>query len=204
MGDEELEIEVQVPRAAVKSIIGRKGATIKKVRDAGGHPAQGGDGERPGLLGAPLNGSRGLVLPPPHTTLCPQLRQETGARINVEREEEGEETALLISGSPSQVCRAKAAIHQIVTESTPVSEQLCVPQRAVGRIIGTSTPSLGEAGDSEGCHQFTRSASVVAQLLSKALTARAARVPRGTEAGSCTEPALPRFPRGSVSRRPGG
>ncbi|XP_074422739.1 tudor and KH domain-containing protein isoform X1 [Larus michahellis] len=94
VGDEELEIEVQVPRAAVKSIIGRKGATIKK------------------------------------------LRQETGARINVEREEEGEETALLISGSPSQVCRAKAAIHQIVTESTPVSEQLCVPQRAVGRIIG--------------------------------------------------------------------
>ncbi|NXK19996.1 TDRKH protein, partial [Arenaria interpres] len=94
VGDEELEIEVQVPRAAMKSIIGRKGATIKK------------------------------------------LRQETGAHIDVEREEEGEETALLISGSPGQVCRAKAAIHQIVAESTPVSEQLCVPQRAVGRIIG--------------------------------------------------------------------
>ncbi|XP_010293622.1 PREDICTED: tudor and KH domain-containing protein, partial [Phaethon lepturus] len=69
VGDEELEIEVRVPRATVKSIIGRKGATIKKVRDAG-------------------------------------------------------------------VCRAKATIHQIVTESIPVSEQLCVPQRAVGRIIG--------------------------------------------------------------------
>ncbi|XP_074020479.1 tudor and KH domain-containing protein [Numenius arquata] len=94
VGDEELEIEVQVPRVAMKSIIGRKGATIKK------------------------------------------LRQETGAHIDVEREEEGEETALLISGSPGQVCRAKAAIHQIVAESTPVSEQLCVPQRAVGRIIG--------------------------------------------------------------------
>ncbi|KAM6112583.1 tudor and KH domain-containing protein [Phoenicopterus ruber ruber] len=94
VGDEELEIEVRVPRAAVKSIIGRKGATIKK------------------------------------------LSQETGARIDVEEEEEGEETALLISGSPGQVCRAKAAIHQIVTESAPVSEQLCVPQRAVGRIIG--------------------------------------------------------------------
>ncbi|NXN70120.1 TDRKH protein, partial [Himantopus himantopus] len=94
VGDEELEIEMQVPRAAVKSIIGRKGATIKK------------------------------------------LRQETGARIDVEREDEGEEAALLISGSPRQVCQAKAAIHQIVTESTPVSEQLCVPQRAVGRIIG--------------------------------------------------------------------
>ncbi|XP_014817338.1 PREDICTED: tudor and KH domain-containing protein [Calidris pugnax] len=87
-------MEVQVPRAAMRSIIGRKGATIKK------------------------------------------LRQETGAHIEGEREEEGEETALLISGAPAQVCRAKAAIHQIVAESTPVSEQLCVPQRAVGRIIG--------------------------------------------------------------------
>ncbi|NXE85881.1 TDRKH protein, partial [Cochlearius cochlearius] len=94
VGDEELEIEMRVPRAAVKSIIGRKGATIKK------------------------------------------LSQETGARIDVEREEEGEEAVLLISGSPGQVCRAKATIHQIVTESAPVSEQLCVPQRAVGRIIG--------------------------------------------------------------------
>ncbi|XP_069650135.1 tudor and KH domain-containing protein isoform X3 [Haliaeetus albicilla] len=85
---------MRVPRAAMKSIIGRKGATIKK------------------------------------------LRQETGACIEVEREDEGEETVLLISGSPSQVCRAKATIHQIVMESTLVSEQLCVPQRAVGRIIG--------------------------------------------------------------------
>ncbi|NXX55709.1 TDRKH protein, partial [Scopus umbretta] len=94
VGDEELEIEMRVPRAAVKSIIGRKGATIKK------------------------------------------LSQESGAHISVEREDEGEETVLLISGSPSQVCRAKAAVHQIVTESALVSEQLCVPQRAVGRIIG--------------------------------------------------------------------
>ncbi|XP_010565220.1 PREDICTED: tudor and KH domain-containing protein [Haliaeetus leucocephalus] len=94
VGDEELEIQMRVPRAAMKSIIGRKGATIKK------------------------------------------LRQETGACIEVEREDEGEETVLLISGSPSQVCRAKATIHQIVMESTLVSEQLCVPQRAVGRIIG--------------------------------------------------------------------
>ncbi|XP_052654039.1 tudor and KH domain-containing protein isoform X1 [Harpia harpyja] len=94
VGDEELEIQMQVPRAAMKSIIGRKGATIKK------------------------------------------LSQETGARIEVEREDEGEETVLLISGSPSQVCRAKATVHQIVMESTLVSEQLCVPQRAVGRIIG--------------------------------------------------------------------
>ncbi|KAM6309360.1 tudor and KH domain-containing protein [Podargus strigoides] len=94
VGDTELEMHMQVPRAAMKSIIGRRGATIKK------------------------------------------LRQETGACIDVEEGDEGEETVLLISGSPSQVCQAKAAIHQIVTESVPVSEQFCVPQRAVGRIIG--------------------------------------------------------------------
>ncbi|KAM9514784.1 tudor and KH domain-containing protein isoform 1-T3 [Guaruba guarouba] len=93
VGDEELEVEMRVPRAAVKAIIGRKGATIRK------------------------------------------LRQEMGARIDVEGEE-GEEAVLLISGSPVQVCRVKAAVHQIVVESAPVSEQLCVPQRAVSRIIG--------------------------------------------------------------------
>ncbi|NWU93960.1 TDRKH protein, partial [Upupa epops] len=94
VGDEELEIEMRVPRAAMKSIIGCKGAAIRK------------------------------------------LSQESGARIDTESEEQGEEVTLLISGSPSQVCHAKAAIHRIVTESTPVSEQLCVPNRAVGRIIG--------------------------------------------------------------------
>ncbi|NXN97978.1 TDRKH protein, partial [Rhinopomastus cyanomelas] len=94
VGDEELEIEMQVPRTAMKSIIGCKGATIRK------------------------------------------LRQESGARINTEEEEQGEEATLLIAGSPSQVCQAKAAIHRIVSETTPVSEQLCVPNRAVGRIIG--------------------------------------------------------------------
>lgn len=68
----------------------------------------------------------------------------------MEDEDEGDETTLLISGSPSRVCRAKAAIHQIVTESTPVSEQLCVPQRAIGRIIGSSAPPppLGPFRDS--------------------------------------------------------
>uniref|UniRef100_A0A8C6ISU2 Uncharacterized protein n=1 Tax=Melopsittacus undulatus TaxID=13146 RepID=A0A8C6ISU2_MELUD len=94
VGDEELEVQMRVPRTAVKAIIGRKGATICK------------------------------------------LQQETGARIDVEREEEGEEAALLISGSPVQVCRVKAAVHQILVESTPVSERLFVPRRAVSRIIG--------------------------------------------------------------------
>uniref|UniRef100_A0A8C9G6U7 Tudor and KH domain containing n=1 Tax=Pavo cristatus TaxID=9049 RepID=A0A8C9G6U7_PAVCR len=94
VGAEELRAEVRIPRAAVRAIIGRKGSTIRRVR------------------------------------------QETGARIDLEGEDDGEERLLLIWGSPSQVCRAKAAVHQIVVESTPVSEQLHVPQRAVGRIIG--------------------------------------------------------------------
>ncbi|KAB0389817.1 hypothetical protein E2I00_011011, partial [Balaenoptera physalus] len=55
-----------------------------------------------------------------------QLRKQTGARIDVDTEDVGDE----------RVCKAKAAIHQILTESTPVSEQLSVPQRSVGRIIG--------------------------------------------------------------------
>ncbi|NXH09488.1 TDRKH protein, partial [Bucco capensis] len=93
-GEDELEMQVRVPRAAIKSIIGRKGATIRK------------------------------------------LEEETGTHINVESEDEGDEAALLISGSPSQVCQVKAAIHQIVTENTQVLEELNVPRRAVGRIIG--------------------------------------------------------------------
>ncbi|KAL4674192.1 hypothetical protein H8959_018126 [Pygathrix nigripes] len=65
-----------------------------------------------------------------------QLRKQTGARIDVDTEGAGDERVLLISGFPVQVCKAKAAIHQILTENTPVSEQLSVPQRSVGRIIG--------------------------------------------------------------------
>ncbi|ERE87164.1 tudor and KH domain-containing protein [Cricetulus griseus] len=65
-----------------------------------------------------------------------QLRKQTGARIDVDTENVGDERVLLISGFPVQVCKAKAAIHQILTENTPVFEQLSVPQRSVGRIIG--------------------------------------------------------------------
>ncbi|KAM7318339.1 hypothetical protein ACRRTK_023076 [Alexandromys fortis] len=53
-----------------------------------------------------------------------QLRKQTGARIDVDTEDVGDERVLLISGFPVQVCKAKAAIHQILTENTPVSEQL--------------------------------------------------------------------------------
>ncbi|KAM6220153.1 tudor and KH domain-containing protein isoform 1-T1 [Rhynchocyon petersi] len=65
-----------------------------------------------------------------------QLRKQTGARIDVDTEDVGDERVLLISGFPVQVCKAKAAIHQILTENSPVSEQISVPQRSVGRIIG--------------------------------------------------------------------
>ncbi|XP_059346037.1 tudor and KH domain-containing protein [Ammospiza nelsoni] len=98
VADEGLEVTVRVPRTALKSLIGRRGATIN------------------------------------------QLRQETGAQIEVEVEEEEEEeegqSLVQISGSPGQVCRARAAVLRIVADSAPVAEQLRVPQRAVGRIIG--------------------------------------------------------------------
>lgn len=73
-----------------------------------------------------------------HVSFSLQLRKQTGARIDVDTEDVGDERVLLISGFPVQVCKAKAAIHQILTENTPVSEQLSVPQRSVGRIIGTT------------------------------------------------------------------
>ncbi|NWQ71614.1 TDRKH protein, partial [Neopipo cinnamomea] len=96
VGDEGLEVEVRVPRRAIKSLIGRRGTTIN------------------------------------------QLRRETGAHITVQEEEEEEEgePVVQIWGSPAQVCRARAAVLRLVADSTPVSEQLHVPCRAVGRIIG--------------------------------------------------------------------
>ncbi|NWQ84897.1 TDRKH protein, partial [Columbina picui] len=135
VGDKELEIEMRVPRAAMKSIIGRKGATIKKVRGTGGAELTGSPGKR-------------LSLP------VPQLSQESGAHIEVEEEEGEEEAALLIAGSPAQVCRAKAAVHRIVTESAPVTEQLCVPRRAVGRIIGRGGETVRGICRSSGARVF--------------------------------------------------
>ncbi|NXM26495.1 TDRKH protein, partial [Oxyruncus cristatus] len=70
-------------------------------------------------------------------TTINQLRRETGAHITVQEEEEEEgEPVVQIWGSPAQVCRAKAAVLSLVADSTPVAEQLHVPCRAVGRIIG--------------------------------------------------------------------
>ncbi|XP_069506863.1 tudor and KH domain-containing protein isoform X2 [Ambystoma mexicanum] len=95
VGEDDIEVEMKVPRDAVKAIIGRQGAMIK------------------------------------------QLRKDTGARIDVEDSDEPvRERMLLISGFPVQVCKAKAAIHQILSENIKITEQIHVPQRAVGRIIG--------------------------------------------------------------------
>ncbi|XP_040596612.1 tudor and KH domain-containing protein-like [Mesocricetus auratus] len=65
-----------------------------------------------------------------------QLRKQTGARIDFDSDDEGDERVLLLSGLPVEVCKAKAAIYQILKENTRVSEELSVPQRSVGRIIG--------------------------------------------------------------------
>ncbi|ERE66396.1 tudor and KH domain-containing protein [Cricetulus griseus] len=65
-----------------------------------------------------------------------QLRKQAGAQIDVDTEHVGHERVLLISGFPVQVCKAKAAIHQILRENSAMFEQLSVPQRCVDRIIG--------------------------------------------------------------------
>ncbi|XP_072917484.1 tudor and KH domain-containing protein isoform X2 [Hemitrygon akajei] len=71
-----------------------------------------------------------------------QLLKETGARIEIKdsKKTDGEdgvaESLLTIVGSPLQVCKAKVAIHQLLAENVRITEELCVPQRAVGRIIG--------------------------------------------------------------------
>ncbi|XP_063002031.1 tudor and KH domain-containing protein isoform X2 [Elgaria multicarinata webbii] len=94
VGEEEFEVDMKVPKEAVKCLIGHHGANIK------------------------------------------QLRRDTHARIDVDGEESGAERTIHICGSPVQVCKAKLAIHQILAESLPVKEEIHVPQRAVGRIIG--------------------------------------------------------------------
>uniref|UniRef100_A0A4W3JKN2 K Homology domain-containing protein n=1 Tax=Callorhinchus milii TaxID=7868 RepID=A0A4W3JKN2_CALMI len=70
-----------------------------------------------------------------------QLRRDTGARIEVDDVEDVEdamrpERIVTITGTPVQVCRAGVAIHQLLATKVQVTEELFVPQAAVGRIIG--------------------------------------------------------------------
>ncbi|XP_067879035.1 tudor and KH domain-containing protein-like [Heterodontus francisci] len=108
VGDDQIAMDMRVPRDAVKIIIGRQGSTIK------------------------------------------QLRKETGARIEVEDSEETggyegpAERVLTVVGSPVQVCKAKVAIHQLLADSMKITEELHVPHRAVGRIIGRGGESIRE------------------------------------------------------------
>ncbi|XP_038624751.1 tudor and KH domain-containing protein [Tachyglossus aculeatus] len=108
VGDDDMEVEVRVPQEALKLIIGRQGANIKK------------------------------------------LRKETGARINVDVEGAGEERVLLISGFPVQVCKAEAAVHRLLREHAQVHEQISVPQRSIGKIIGRGGETIRSICKSSG------------------------------------------------------
>uniref|UniRef100_A0A452RZK7 Tudor and KH domain-containing protein n=2 Tax=Ursus americanus TaxID=9643 RepID=A0A452RZK7_URSAM len=99
-----------------------------------------------------------------------QLRKQTGARIDVDTEDVGDERVLLISGFPVQVCKAKAAIHQILTENTPVSEQLSVPQRSVGRIIGRGGETIRSICKASGAKITCDKESEGTLLLSRLIT----------------------------------
>ncbi|XP_067425621.1 tudor and KH domain-containing protein isoform X2 [Emydura macquarii macquarii] len=99
-----------------------------------------------------------------------QLRKETGARIDVDTKDSGDEQVLLISGFPVQVCRAKAAIHQILVNNASVSEQFLVPQRAVGRIIGRGGETVRAICRSSGarvvCEKEMDNALCLSRLIS--------------------------------------
>lgn len=74
-------------------------------------------------------------------TTINQLQRETGAQVFVQRAPWGEQEArgqkvVRIRGTPDDVCRASVALHRIVAESATAVEELRLPQRAVGRIIG--------------------------------------------------------------------
>ncbi|KAL8184734.1 UNVERIFIED_CONTAM: hypothetical protein K2H54_026662 [Gekko kuhli] len=89
------------------------------------------------LLPYSLEGKNRCILSVHLKAACPvELRKDTRARIDVDVEESSEHQLIRICGSPVQVCKAKAAIHQILAENLPVEEKMHVPQQAVGRIIG--------------------------------------------------------------------
>nr|XP_020653941.1 tudor and KH domain-containing protein isoform X1 [Pogona vitticeps] len=127
VGEEEIEVEMKVPKEAVKILIGKHGAQIKK------------------------------------------LRRDTHARIDVDVQESAEERLVRICGSPIEVCKAKAAIHQILAESLPVVEKIQVPQRAVGRIIGRGGETVRSICRSTGakveCERETEAALSLTRLI---------------------------------------
>ncbi|XP_061462135.1 tudor and KH domain-containing protein isoform X2 [Rhineura floridana] len=108
VGEEEMQVEMKIPKDAVKLLIGRHGANVK------------------------------------------QLKKDTQARIDVDVEDSGEQRLIRICGSPVQVCKAKAAIHQILAENLPVKEKIQVPQRTVGRIIGRGGETVRAISQSTG------------------------------------------------------
>ncbi|XP_032831587.1 tudor and KH domain-containing protein isoform X4 [Petromyzon marinus] len=80
-------------------------------------------------------------------TTINQLQRETGAQLIVQRAARGERDArgqevVRIRGTPDDVCRASVALHRIVAESATTVEELRLPQRAVGRIMGRGGQSI--------------------------------------------------------------
>ncbi|XP_040606805.1 tudor and KH domain-containing protein-like [Mesocricetus auratus] len=98
-----------------------------------------------------------------------QLQEQTGAGIDLDSGDEGDGRVLLLSGSPVEVCKAKAAMHQIPTENTPVSEEVSVPQRSVGRIIGRGGETIGSIWKASGakipCHKESEGTLLQSRLV---------------------------------------
>ncbi|MBN3313350.1 TDRKH protein, partial [Atractosteus spatula] len=72
-----------------------------------------------------------------------ELCQESGAQVEVDTEMAGTaQRTFLISGSAEQVCRARVAIAQLVTDCEAITDIIEVPQTAFGRIIGRGGESI--------------------------------------------------------------
>lgn len=73
-----------------------------------------------------------------------QLQQQSGARVEIEEEDEEDRTSrtFLLLGSPEQVSRARVSIARLVSENQQVTVKMEVPKAAVGRIIGRRGESI--------------------------------------------------------------
>ena len=70
-----------------------------------------------------------------------QIQEVSGARINFKDEvaQEGPERVVVIRGTHSSAQQAEIMIRKIIADQPPiVSEIIYVPQKALGRIIGTA------------------------------------------------------------------
>jgi len=85
-----------------------------------------------------------------------KIEKDTGARINMKDEEEGgenEERIVLIQGEREKAKRAEILVKKIIAEQPVIrTEEVFVPQRACGRIIGKGGQTIRNMSSVSGKH----------------------------------------------------